>query len=249
MLDEKIEFGKLYQQDVEEYVNSDALVRQLKHDVQQNWGYRSLVTPSHFIDYFSLLDNDFSLVNSEGRLAVRISRRLKNIHGISLSSEHRSAIGNTIRQYSIREGVVQISFSRACEWKAGHFGDGSSCFFGGRTSTGRMLLNNDKYFALRFHELGQDLDFGVGRILIKECPYWYALFNAYGPYPGNLAAKYFSLFLHGDVTMKSLHLTNFGRDSGSLWINLSGRGFLVPRPANKNRKLPERYDLRTKVSR
>lgn len=185
-----------------------------------------------------------------GTFPKRVSNWLFKERNIKTSADVVSQIGNLFSQHSNKHGTFYFDFTRRFRWRAGDFGDGGSCYWGGNGAA-RNMLEHYNCLAIRFYT-STTSDRGIGRAWIarlvsqsdvvtesraKRPPRdeVLLLFNGYGEYETIRIARILATFL--GVSYKAVGIENGGRANGTLWINHykdgihgGGRGFMLGAP-------------------
>lgn len=171
----------------------------------------------------------YTLESSEGKLASRIAKRLKERYDHKLAGDSYSTIANFISTNSpVASKPLHYDITNDFNWNAGDFGDGGSCFFSGLSSRAaiRQVMMENGGHAVRFYRTAFPHD-GMGRAWIMPHTYGPVIFNAYGPELA-MVKKHIKTILNDDkykfIDLSPLH--NEGRYDGPLYINKS-KGILV----------------------
>lgn len=135
-------------------------------------------------------------------------------------------IGNIISRGTLKRGDYWIDITDKFDWQSGQFGDEGSCYWGSRAAA-RPGLQKYGAYAIRFFT--PDWQEGMGRAWIAPtgdggC----VVFNVYGDVKleedgwgmrGNLENVAAVLSLLTGSTGKRVKLTNYGTETGTVWIN------------------------------
>lgn len=153
-----------------------------------------------------------------GTFPKRISKYYYTTRSLKVPNSVMSEVGNLARTHSSESITYHFDFVTDLNWQAGDFGDGRSCFWGGRESA-REMIKDAGGFAIRFFED----DKGVARAWIIPSDNVYYVFNGYGHQTVKIA-RIFSTFL--GLSYKKVSLSNHGGTSSTLYIN-TGRGYAI----------------------
>ncbi len=103
------------------------------------------------------LPGDFSpnwMLNQKGlsgTFPTRIKVFLKKNHAVKMAEQDISAIGNLARRHTVKAKDFIFDFTDAFDWEDGDFGDGGSCYWGGRRGARTMLADHNS-LAIRFFD-------------------------------------------------------------------------------------------------
>jgi len=166
---------------------------------------------------------------TRGTLPKRVGSLFHKL-GAKLPTDALEQVGNLASSSTERCVEHVLDFTQHFDWRDGDFGDGGSCFWGGRSGAREMLRGLGAY-ALRFYspEHGE----GSARSWLVPCidcgREFFMLFNAYScgeyNYDALAQARILAFFL-GVSYRKCPDLRNNGGTDGVLYIN-SGMGFAV----------------------
>lgn len=182
-------------------------------------------------------DFDRSFNTKQGRFSKRASAYFKKRFGITLDEKTLTTVGNLANKYTVRHSIV-YEFTRDFNWRAGEFGDHSSCFWGGNSSAKGMILANGGYAIRLFNFEGKDPNntrnhthYGVGRAWIlpaylKDGNYP-IVFNAYrkNGYSfetrdfAEIVARHLSDKIGEEYSVKRIRLSNNDETGGLLYLN------------------------------
>ena len=178
----------------------------------------------------------------KGEYAGTFPKRLANWafkeHGVKLSPQSISEIGNLARANCPNEISYTFDFTCKFDWEAGDFADGGSCYWQGRKNA-RIALQEAGCYAIRFYNpWGR----GWARAWVWPCGGGFIVFNAYGMdqiQVARILADYLGM-TYGKIES----LCNDGSSDGDIWINADGKGYHVRPHAVKQY---EKYDLGIEV--
>lgn len=182
-----------------------------------------------------------------GKFAKRYSKFVYDTIGINLPPKFLEELGKMAAQFSDKKANYNIfEVVKDFEWKAGDFGDGGSCFWGGRNEARRILRRNGAV-AFRFYQYDFDANLykGAGRcwaVLNKPNKNQLIIFNGYGSSLSGDALKFISRVISDSIEgfeVVMISLKNDGSDSGTLYVN-GGRGFVI----GQNVRNIEKYDFK-----
>ena len=180
------------------------------------------------------LPTEFEYVwtTKRGTLPKRVQSHFYKAHGVKLTTEQISEIGNLAKRHASLGITYTLDFTGSIDWEAGDFGDGGSCFWGDRESAKEMIEENGYALrafrqAMRYPEESA-LDY---RNLRGYARCWIApigsdrliVFNGYGE-TSLLFARLLSMRF--SCGYQRIHLLNHGSDDSTLYIN-GGTGFMV----------------------
>jgi hypothetical protein len=150
-----------------------------------------------------------------GTMPKRISKYFYKTHGLKSPESFLQEIGNIARRHSTALVTYTFEFVNRFNWRPGEFGDGGSCYFGGRGAALEMLEENGGMAMCFFDETGRSL----ARAWLVPAEGVHIVFNGYGfaGTPTLTIARV--LALHLSASYKKIHLENAGSASGALWIN------------------------------
>lgn len=162
-----------------------------------------------------------------GKIMKRFSRYIKDIYDYSLSSDDLNKIGNMVNAGHLTGEVIYYDIVDHANWNAGDFGDGGSCYWGGRAGAKDMILNEAGGGAIRCYEKhfipGSNYR-GLGRawlvpVTVNGETFW-TMFNGYHRRENN-ATQYMSNIFSAVMGLKkrSIDASNNGDDEGTLWLN------------------------------
>lgn len=206
-------------------------VRQ-KHDQIASEGK---VPPFTYCQWWWYRDNieDWSVVNKQGRINVRLSKYLKE-HGVELDEKAWNDINGTIAAHSYRKDVI-YDITDDFSWNSGDFGDAGSCFWGSNEAARDVLMENGA-LALRFYEKTDRMGWyhasvdgvyykGIGRCWIVQKKHGWILFNAYGPELESIRERVRIIFPNCETKM--IRIQNERETTGLVYINRDGLGLYV----------------------
>ena len=190
----------------------------------------------------SLLSNaEFEWVwkTSRGTLPKRLRAALVR-EGVKPPDQLIATVGTIAYENAEKSASHVLQFSRDFDWYAGDFGDGGSCFWGGREAARtHMLPELGAWAACFFHT--QDWDRGLARAWLVPYEDFVILFNPYSKdslYTGCEMTRIIAF--HLGLTYRKLEsLYNNDNDSGTLYIN-SATGWAI----GTADKLPEGWDFK-----
>lgn len=162
-----------------------------------------------------------------GTFPKRYGRWLHKTHQIKASVKVLEQLGNLARQHMAEAATHVIDFTYQIDWDAGDFGDGGSCYWGGREGAREMIYQNNG-FAIRFY--GDR--YGKGRAWVAEIAAdVYVVWNGYGLGGNSTLTAAMVLAYHLQVQYTQITLTNNGTSYDVLYIN-GGIGYAVGRWAD-----------------
>lgn len=177
-------------------------------------------------------------MTKRGTFPKRLAKYLKQNHEVVVSSDLLGQVGDIAGQVAKSATVYHWDVNFALDWQDGDFGDGGSCYWGGR-SAARDMMRGAGAFALRCFSDPDDVWSGIARAWVYEVRrgVW-VVWNGYG-YSTLLMARLLALIVGG--TYKRITLENEGTTDGTLWIN-GGAGYVVGSPADVE-SFPGWYDF------
>lgn len=170
-----------------------------------------------------------------GTFPKRVAKLVRAIYGRKLSAEELGLLGSKVAPHVGKVDGFTFRFTRHFDWDAGDYGDKGSCFWGCRSAARAMLADNGA-LAVQFRRDGR----GYARAWVApQDSQSVVIFNGYGLETLEVArilSHYWGLYY------KRCHLSNNGSDTGTLWINGPGAGFLIAPPDRFDDTTP-RIDL------
>lgn len=166
-----------------------------------------------------------------GTFPKRVAKWLYQKHGIKLSAQQLSIIGNKVSAHCERNIQYTFDFTSSLDWDAGDFGDDGSCFWSCRAGARDMLEENGGK-AVRFYT---DDGRGYARAWLAPVDNGWIVFNGYGLESLQIARI---LSHYWGAYYKKARLVNNGETCGVLWVN-RGQGYII---ANQS-DCKDSYDL------
>ena len=159
---------------------------------------------------------------SRGKLPKRLARTLNDRHGIKITSEQTSEIGNIARAHILPSNEYTFDFTDNFNWEAGDFGDPGSCFWGSNYLAKEVLRNHGALAIRLYDALGYT---GTSRAWLYQLSNnGWLLFNSYGDTTSKMA-NLFANFLSNERNelweYKGIHLEINSEDGGLVFLNSS----------------------------
>lgn len=147
-----------------------------------------------------------------GTFPKRISKFYYKNFGIKCPTEFLTNIGNIARTHSSEQKTYSFDFTNEFDWESGDFGDGGSCYFGGRSGARQMISEADG-LAVRFFDSNGN---GLARAWILPHGNIHVFFNGYGM---QLVTIVRVIATWAGLSYVKVTVTNRGRSNDTLWIN------------------------------
>lgn len=157
----------------------------------------------------------------QGTFPKRVAKHYFKVHGLKLTAETISEIGNLAKRYSTDSDTYRFDFVDHINWQDGDFGDRGSCYWGSNAGAKLMIEENGGYAVRFFDSLGH----GKARAWIVQVDHNWVLFNGYGMGSNSTLKIASILALYWELDFKEIDI----RDTGTLYIN-GGRGYLIGKP-------------------
>lgn len=131
-------------------------------------------------DFLNKLGADIYWRTGRGqKLTTRLKALLFREHKVKADEYDLKAVGNFFSARIMAEGLLFFDFTDTFDWKDGEFGDGGSCFWGGR-SWSRKVIKDNGGRAVRFYKQEAGKVKGFARAWVGRCDQGFVIFNVYG---------------------------------------------------------------------
>lgn len=168
----------------------------------------------------------------KGTFPKRYASFAYKMFNIRLNSATLEELGNRAKASLIPGSEYDIKFTRDLDWENGTFGDGSSCFWGGRISARDIIKENNGFGVLFFNDGPVSRCWG-GFTKNNQL----VIFNGYSNKPSSypLLNMAFALKTMFNVEYKEIQLRNMHNSpsQGVLYIN-GGRAFIIGQDLDKD---------------
>lgn len=180
--------------------------RKYLNPLPENWNYQWVVTGRG--EYV-------------GTFPKRVSKYYWQKYQLRCPNIFVAELGQIARRNSADKSSYVIDFTDRLDWKAGDYGDSSSCLWGGYAH-GREIMQENGVMAVRFYDNEGD---GYGRAWLYQWDELWVLWNGYGVKGSTIAiARVLAQFW--GVSYKKIALENNGNEGGAVYIN-GGKGYVI----------------------
>jgi hypothetical protein len=163
----------------------------------------------------------------------QIAKHIWEHYQLNLTKDMKQELGNIINRQLTQPQTIHYEANYAIDWRAGDFGDGSSCFWGDRTSAKEMIRDANGFGFCIFNEHQN----GIGRAWMIPFKDGFVVFNAYGPYKAEQIAHMYAQ-AENFKYVHHIRLENNGGSTGQLWINGGSTYFIT-----NSKERPSKIDL------